>query len=97
MRNLKIYYVYILASKSGTLYIGVTSDIKRRIYEHKSKIIKGFTERYNIDRLMFYQEFDNVNQAIESEKKFKKWGRQKKMDLIKVMNPGFIDLYENLI
>ncbi|MBI2012094.1 GIY-YIG nuclease family protein [Candidatus Daviesbacteria bacterium] len=97
MRNLKIYYVYIIASKTGTLYIGVTNDLHRRIYEHRNKLIKGFTEKYNIDRLMYFQEFEDINQAIEAEKKFKKWSRDKKMNLIKTMNPDFKDLYERLI
>jgi putative endonuclease len=97
VRNLKIktYYVYILSSLTGTLYIGVTNDLNRRLWEHKHKLVKGFTERYNIDRLMFYQEFSQIEEAIEIEKKIKKWGRKKKIDLIKTINPDFRDLSEN--
>ena len=89
---MKSYYVYILASKTGTLYIGVTNDLQRRVWEHKHKLIKGFTEKYNIDRLMFYREFNDIEQAIEVEKKIKKWGRQKKLNLIKTINPEFKNL-----
>jgi len=93
---MKTYYVYILASKTGTLYIGVTNNLTRRVLEHKNKLIDGFTEKYSIDRLMFYQEFDDINQAIEMEKKIKKWGRQKKIDLIKSINPSTKDLAEGI-
>ena len=93
---MKTYYVYILASKTGTLYIGVTNNLTRRVLEHKNKLIDGFTEKYSIDRLMFYQEFDDINQAIEMEKKIKKWGRQKKIDLIKSINPSIKDLAEGI-
>lgn len=70
----------------------MTNDLSRRVWEHKHKLIKGFTEKYNIDRLMFYHEFDDIEQAIEVEKKIKKWGRQKKLNLIKTINPEFKDL-----
>ena len=93
---MKTYYVYIMASKTGTLYIGVTNNLTRRVLEHKNKLIDGFTEKYSIDRLMFYQEFDDINQAIEMEKKIKKWGRQKKIDLIKSINPSTKDLAEGI-
>ena len=93
---MKTYYVYIMASKTGTLYIGVTNNLTRRVLEHKNKLIDGFTEKYSIDRLMFYQEFDDINQAIEMEKKIKKWGRQKKIDLIKSINPSIKDLAEGI-
>ena len=95
MRNLKIksnYYVYILSSKTGTLYIGVTNNLERRILEHKSKLISGFTQKYNIDKLMFYQEFTDIEDALNMEKTIKKWGRQKKLTLIKTINPRFTDL-----
>ena len=85
-----------MASKTGTLYIGVTNNLTRRVLEHKNKLIDGFTEKYSIDRLMFYQEFDDINQAIEMEKKIKKWGRQKKIDLIKSINPSIKDLAEGI-
>lgn len=86
-----------MASKTGTLYVGVTNNLEKRVYEHKNKLIPGFTSRYNIDRLVFYQEFDRVEQAIEMEKKIKGWTRQKKVDLIKTINPNVKDLAEDLI
>lgn len=96
MRNLKIksYFVYIIASKTGTLYIGVTNNLSRRIWEHKNKLVKGFTEKYNVNRLMFYQEFNDIEEAIAMEKKIKKWSRQKKIDLIRTINPDIKDLAE---
>lgn len=84
--RLKSYFVYILASKTGTLYIGVTNNLEKRVYEHKSKLIAGFTSKYNIDRLMYYQEFNDIEYAIEMEKRLKGWSRQKKVDLIKRIN-----------
>ncbi len=93
---MKSYWVYILASKTGTLYIGVTNNLEKRVYEHKNKLIPGFTAKYNIDQLVFYQEFDRVEQAIEMEKKIKGWTRQKKIDLIRTINPGIKDLAEEM-
>lgn len=93
---MKSYFVYILASKTGTLYVGVTNNLEKRVYEHKNKLVPGFTSKYNIDRLMFYQEFDRIEQAIEMEKKVKGWTRQKKIDLIKTINPNIKDLAEEL-
>lgn len=86
-----------MASKTGTLYIGVTNNLVRRVFEHKNKLIKGFTEKYNIDRLVFYEEFKDINQAIEIEKKIKGWKRQRKIELIKKINPEVRDLVESLI
>ncbi len=84
---MKNYYAYILASKRFVLYIGVTNDLQRRIYEHKHGIFPGFTKKYNIDRLIYYEMFDDINQAIAREKQLKNWGRDKKLTLIKKMNP----------
>jgi putative endonuclease len=84
---MKNYYVYILASKRFVLYIGVTNDLQRRVYEHKYGIFPGFTKRYNVDRLIYYEMFDDINQAIAREKQLKNWGREKKLILIKTMNP----------
>ncbi|MST04314.1 MAG: GIY-YIG nuclease family protein [Candidatus Pacebacteria bacterium] len=93
----KNYYVYILASKrNGTLYIGVTNDLKRRIYEHKEKIIPGFTKKYNIRRLVYFNTTNDVNSAIMREKQIKKWNRAWKLDLIESQNPEWKDLYEEL-
>jgi putative endonuclease len=84
---MKNYYVYILASKHFVLYIGVTNNLQRRIYEHKHKIFPGFSKKYNVDMLIYYEMFDDVNQAIAREKQLKNWGRDKKLILIKKLNP----------
>ena len=88
------YYVYILASKrNGTLYIGVTNDLIRRVYEHKKKMIKGFTEKYSVDRLVYFEETCDIYAAIEREKQLKKWNRKWKLRLIEEENPDWNDLY----
>ncbi len=89
---MKSYYVYILGNNRGTTYTGVTNDIMRRVEEHKSKKVKGFTQKYEIDRLLFVEEFNNVDEALEAEKVIKEWVRKKKMDLIRTINPKFEDL-----
>lgn len=94
MRNLKSYYVYILVNRSGLFYTGITNNLERRIYEHKNKLVKGFTEKYNINKLMYYSEFSDVNEAIAWEKKVKDWRREKKISLIKTINPNLTDLGE---
>ena len=87
------YFIYILASKkNGVLYIGVTNDIRRRVFEHKSKTVKGFTSRYNVDKLMYFEEYSDINEAIKREKQLKKWNRQWKIDLIEKDNPEWKDL-----
>jgi len=94
----KTYYVYILASqRNGTLYIGVTNNLSRRVWEHKNKIIKGFTEKYNIDKLVYYELFQEICQAIYREKQLKKWERKWKLELIEKENKNWDDLYEHLI
>jgi putative endonuclease len=91
-----MYWVYILASgKHGTLYIGVTSDLVRRVYQHKNKIIKGFTSRYNVKLLVWYEGYDALTSAIEREKELKKWRREWKINLIELDNPNWDDLYES--
>jgi putative endonuclease len=90
---IKNYYVYILASKrNGTLYIGVTSNLAKRIYEHKHKSIGGFTKKYNVDRLVYYETTEDVESAILREKRLKKWKRQWKVELIEQKNPNWKDL-----
>ena len=91
--NQKQYYVYIATNCRNTvLYIGITNNIKRRMYEHKNKLIKGFTLKYNINKLVYCEEFSNPIEAISAEKKIKGWLRKKKIDLIKNVNPKFRDL-----
>lgn len=89
---MRTYYVYILSSSTGTLYIGVTNSLERRMYEHKNKLVEGFTKKYNIDRLLYYEEFLDVNEAISREKVLKGWLRKKKLALVCKKNPKFIDL-----
>ncbi len=86
------YYVYILTNRSKTLYTGVTNDIIRRVYEHKQKLIPGFTQKYNIDKLAYYEETVDVTAAIAREKQIKGWLRVKKIALIESMNPEWLDL-----
>jgi len=87
------YYVYILSNKkNGTLYIGVTNDLMRRIFEHKNKSISGFTKRYNLTKLIYYEMTDDIVAAIEREKRLKRWNRQWKIELIEKENPGWNDL-----
>ena len=90
---MKNYYVYILASKrNGTLYIGVTNDLARRIYQHKSFSIDGFTKKYKVDKLVYYEITEDVNSAMAREKAMKKWNRKWKIDLIEKDNPDWKDL-----
>lgn len=91
-------YVYILFNKrNGTLYVGVTSDLIKRIYEHKNKFVDGFTKKYNINKLGYYEIYDNIETAIEREKKLKNSPRKKKLELIEINNPNWLDLYEEII
>lgn len=92
------YWVYILASrKNGTLYIGMTNNINRRVYEHKVKLIDGFTKKYNVILLAHFEEFSDVHEAIHREKCLKEWKRNWKLKLIESHNPDWHDLYENII
>ena len=88
----KQFYVYIMTNKSHTLYTGVTNDLERRVYEHKQKLVAGFTAKYNIDRLVYYEATEDVNSAIYREKQIKGWLRAKKIALIESMNPKWTDL-----
>jgi putative endonuclease len=81
-----------MTNKSRTLYTGMTNDLERRVYEHKHKLVKGFTSKYNITRLVWYEEFGDVDQAIQCEKRIKGWLRAKKIALIESMNPQWKDL-----
>ncbi|MEW6185290.1 MAG: GIY-YIG nuclease family protein [Thermodesulfobacteriota bacterium] len=94
----KIPVVYILANKkNGTLYTGVTSDLVRRIWEHKHNLVKGFTERYKIHTLVWYEVHDNMESAIEREKRIKEWKRNWKLELIEKNNPEWCDLSDTII
>ena len=87
------YYVYILSNKSNkVLYIGVTNDLQRRVYEHKNKLIEGFTSKYNVDKLLHYESTTDIKSAIEREKQLKSWSRAKKEELINKSNPQRKDL-----
>jgi putative endonuclease len=91
-------YVYILASgPRGTLYIGVTKDLARRVWQHKSKEIEGFTSRHGVDQLVYFEQFDDPVNAIEREKKLKKWRRAWKIELIEETNLDWTDLYPRMV
>ena len=86
------YYVYILTNKSKTLYTGVTNNLTRRMYEHKNKLVEGFTKKYNLTKLVYYELFNNINDAIRREKQIKGLLRKKKIALIEMINPKWEDL-----
>jgi putative endonuclease len=91
------FYVYILASRiGGTLYIGVTSDLVRRVAEHRLKLANGFTKKYDIFKLVYFEQFDDVENAIKREKRLKKWNRAWKIRLIEERNPNWDDLYASI-
>lgn len=92
VRRLNMYYVYILTNKSNTLYIGVSNDLARRLYEHKHKYADGFTSRYNINNLIYFEECADPREAIAREKQLKGWTRKRKMALIKTVNPDFKEI-----
>ncbi len=93
----RIYYIYILASKkNGALYVGITNDLIKRVWIHKEKIIDGFTRKYKINRLVYYEASNNSLSAIEREKRIKKWNRKWKIRLIEKQNPLWKDLYETI-
>ena len=95
---MKTYYVYIMASKkNGTLYIGMTNDLIRRVWQHKNNVHEGFTKKYGVHRLVWYEATNDVHGAIQREKQMKKWNRQWKINLIEQENPEWDDLYEGLL
>jgi putative endonuclease len=92
-----MYYVYIMASRrNGTLYVGVTNDIARRAHEHRSGKIDGFTKRYSVKQLVWYEPYDEIETAIAREKTIKRWPRKWKLNVIEAMNPSWADLYDDL-
>ena len=91
------YYVYILSSqRNGTLYVGSTADLVKRIWEHKNKVIRGFTEKYNVNQLVFYEMHELYVEAARREKRFKNWCRKWKLNLIEEFNPTWRDLYDEI-
>ena len=93
---MKDYYVYILASKrNGTLYIGITNDLMRRVYEHRNDEIGGFTKKYQVHSLVYYEHWEDMAEAIRREKQLKKWNRKWKIRLIEEQNPEWKDMYED--
>jgi len=95
---MKSFYVYILCSgRNGTLYIGVTSDLIKRIYEHKNNFVDGFTKKYGVHRLVWYEFHDTAEMAIQREKQIKKWERSWKLRLIEESNPEWKDLYNDIL
>ncbi len=93
----KHYYVYILTNKGNTvLYTGVTNDLQRRVYEHRKKLIEGFTKKYRIYKLVYFEETESIGAAIQRERQIKGGSRQKKLNLIEATNPQWRDLYEDL-
>ena len=97
MSEEKQYYVYILFNKrNGTLYVGFTHDIVQRVWQHKNKVYDGFTKKYNVDKLGYYEIFRDVNYAISREKQLKAGSRKKKLELIEINNPEWLDLYDEI-
>ncbi len=92
------YYVYILANRPrGTLYVGVTSSLLRRIYQHKEKMVEGFSAKYDLSKLVYFEKFENIRNAVTREKQMKKWNRIWKIELIETSNPDWKDLYDSLL
>lgn len=91
-----MYYVYIMASKTGTLYIGFTTDLVKRVWEHKNDLVDGFTKKYQCHKLVYYESGEDFDAVLAREKQIKKWRRSKKEALIKTTNPRWGDLYQKI-
>ncbi len=97
LRREFVYWVYILTNKfNNVLYIGVTNDLQRRVFEHKNKLVEGFTQKYNVDKLVYYESTEDVESAILREKQLKNWRKEKKLVLIERMNPKWLDLSKDI-
>jgi putative endonuclease len=97
MSRERVFWVYILASGlGGTLYIGVTNNLVRRVYEHRNDAVPGFTSKYQVHRLVYYEQFSDIENAIKREKHLKKWSRAWKVQLIEQSNPNWVDLYPSI-
>lgn len=95
--NEKKFYVYIMTKgRNSTFYVGITSNLQKRVWEHKNEVIKGFTQKYQIKHLVYYETYDDPENAIKREKRLKKWNRTWKMRVIEEMNPEWKDLYETI-
>lgn len=93
----KLSYTYIMSNKiNGTLYVGVTSDLIQRVWQHKNSFVSGFTKRYGLKQLVYYEQYDNITEAIHREKQLKKWPRALKLNLISQNNPKWEDLYQKI-
>ncbi len=92
---MKTFYVYIMSSRHRAIYTGVTNDLLRRVHEHRHKLVDGFTKRYNMTRLVYFESFTHVQDAIAREKQIKSWSRSKRIALIRSTNPEWIDLAKN--
>ncbi len=94
----KQYYIYILANKTNSvLYTGVTDNLIKRVYQHKNKLVESFTKKYNVNKLVYYEIFNDINEAIKREKQIKGGSRKKKIELVQEFNPNWIDLYDEII
>ena len=94
----RVYFVYILASRrNGTLYIGVTNDVMHRTWQHKNDVVEGFTKKYGVHMLVWYEIYTDIHSAIDREKRMKRWNRAWKIDLIEKTNSGWNDLYERML
>ena len=94
----KTYFVYLITNwNNKVMYVGVTNDLERRINEHRSKVVKGFTEKYNVNKLVHFEETSDVHSALEREKEIKKWRREKKDKLVEKANPEWRDLIEDFV
>ncbi|HOH38202.1 MAG TPA: GIY-YIG nuclease family protein [Spirochaetota bacterium] len=95
---MNIYYIYMIANRNNNvLYIGVTNNLKRRVFEHREKLVEGFSSKYNCCKLVWYEQTNNIESAIQKEKQMKKWKREYKSNIINEMNPQWNDLFEDIL